>query len=368
MKYTPDNPAFKAMEADIDKRHERQIAQRQAAHRARETGNAAFKAGQFAEALKTYEHGLESDKRSIELHGNAAMAALKLGCFAQTIEHCDRANELAEFFLERPNHPTAIKCLLRRAAARDALAHFAEAVADLEKAKQLDPGDEVTGEIATKLAAARRRREDAKAERALKRRLRDAKAATSRDGDGDGDVDVDVDGSEQDAFAQTVRLEKLMRRVGGTGGTSEDDGFVDYDAMEALLAKHESCRLYARGGGGVGIGKLASRLSNPPDARVGVGAAKALAAACVDEANCECLVSVPERVTAVARFASSLKWRTGTDALDASFHALEALRECSRHLGPRSAVVAAFKRLASEEKVLRGNRTVLVLRRARSAR
>uniref|UniRef100_A0A6U0DLZ5 Uncharacterized protein n=1 Tax=Micromonas pusilla TaxID=38833 RepID=A0A6U0DLZ5_MICPS len=350
MKYMPDNPAFKAMEADIDKRHERQIAQRQAAHRAREAGNAAFKAGQFAEALKTYEHGLESDKRSIELHGNAAMAALKLGCFAQTIEHCDRANELAEFFLERPNHPTAIKCLLRRAAARDALAHFAEAVADLEKAERLDPGDEVTGEIATKLAAARRRREDAKAERALKRRLRDAKAATSRDGDGDGDVDVDVDGSEEDAFAQTVRLEKLMRRVGGTGGTSEDDGFVDYDAMEALLAKHESCRLYARGGGGVGIGKLASRLSNPPDARVGIGAAKALAAACVDEANCECLVSVPERVTAVARFASSSKWRTGTDALDASFHALEALRECSRHLGPRSAVVAAFKRLASEDK------------------
>ena len=352
MKYTPDNPAFKAMEADIDARHERQIRQRQAAHRARETGNAAFKAGQFAEALKTYETGLESDKRSIELHGNSAMAALKLGCFAQTIEHCDRANELAEFFLEKPNHPTAIKCLLRRAAARDALAHFAEAVADLEKAERLDPGDEVTGEITTKLAAARRRREDAKAERALKRRLRDAKAATSRDGDVDVDVDVDVDGSEQDAFAQTVRLEKLMRRVGGTGGTSEDDGFVDYDAMEALLAKHESCRLYARGGGGVGIGKLASRLSNPPDARVGVGAAKALAAACVDEANCECLVSVPERVTAVVRFASSCKWRTGTDALDASFHALEALRECSRHLGPRSAVVAAFKRLCpSEDKV-----------------
>ena len=103
MTFTPgDNPAFKAMEADIDKRHERQVRQRQTAHRAREAGNAAFKAGQFAEALKTYEKGLESDKRSIELHGNAAMAALKCGCFAQTIEHCDRACELAEFFLEGP--------------------------------------------------------------------------------------------------------------------------------------------------------------------------------------------------------------------------------------------------------------------------
>ena len=104
-----DAEQTKAMEADIDARHERQTRRRQSAHRAREAGNAAFKAGQFAEALKTYEKGLESDKRSIELHGNAAMAALKCGCFAQTIEHCDRACELAEFFLERPDHPT---CLL----------------------------------------------------------------------------------------------------------------------------------------------------------------------------------------------------------------------------------------------------------------
>ena len=350
MTFTPgDNPAFKAMEADIDKRHERQVRQRQTAHRAREAGNAAFKAGQFAEALKTYEKGLESDKRSIELHGNAAMAALKCGCFAQTIEHCDRACELAEFFLERPAHPTAVKCLLRRAAARDALAHFAEAVADLERAAELDPDD---GEIVKKLATARRRREDARAERALKRRLRNAKASTSRDGDGDGDGD----GSEEDAFAQVVRLEKLMRRVGGSGGSSEDDGVVDYDAIEVLLAKHEACRVFARGGGGVGIGKLASRLANPPDARVGVGAAKALAAACASEANCECLASVPDRVLAVARFASPRFASYGeqsAEVADASFHALEALRECSRHEGPRGAVVAAFARLAAEEEAAR---------------
>ena len=83
MGYMPNNPAFKAMEADIDKRHARQVAQRQTAYRKREEGNAAFKAGQYAEALKIYEAGLEADKRSIELHGNAAMAALKSGCFVQ---------------------------------------------------------------------------------------------------------------------------------------------------------------------------------------------------------------------------------------------------------------------------------------------
>ena len=343
MKYTPDNPAFKAMEKDIDARHERQVRRRQTAHRAREAGNAAFKAGQFAEALKTFEKGLESDKRSIELHGNAALAALKCGCFAQTIEHCDRACELAEFFLERPDHPTAVKCLLRRAAARDALAHFAEAVADLERAAELDPDD---AEITKRLAVARRRREDARAERALKKRLRDAKASTNGGGEGEGVGD----GSEEDAFARTVRLERLMRRVGGSGGTSRDDGIVDYDAVAALLAEHEACRVFARGGGGAGIGKLASRLANPPDARVGAGAAKALAAACVSEANCECLALAPDRVLAVVRFASrrSASFAEAA-ALDASFHAMEVLRECSRHEGPRRAVVAAFARLAAEQ-------------------
>ena len=45
MQYTPENPAFKAMEADIDRRHAAQVRARQTAHRRREEGNAAFRAG-----------------------------------------------------------------------------------------------------------------------------------------------------------------------------------------------------------------------------------------------------------------------------------------------------------------------------------
>ena len=106
MQYMPNDPAFKAMEADIDKRHARRVEQRQTAYRKREEGNAAFKAGQYAEALAIYEAGLEADKRSIELHGNAAMAALKSGCFVQTIEHCDKACEIASFSSSDPRIPS----------------------------------------------------------------------------------------------------------------------------------------------------------------------------------------------------------------------------------------------------------------------
>lgn len=53
----PDNPAFKAMEQDLNKRAARAESKRQAAFRWKEKGNAALKAGQPAEALRCYELG-----------------------------------------------------------------------------------------------------------------------------------------------------------------------------------------------------------------------------------------------------------------------------------------------------------------------
>jgi hypothetical protein len=43
----------------------------------------AYKAGQWTEAYKNYEAGLEADKRVVELQANAAMASLKIGCPVQ---------------------------------------------------------------------------------------------------------------------------------------------------------------------------------------------------------------------------------------------------------------------------------------------
>lgn len=152
---TPNNPAFRAMEKDINERHERwamsissrwhapsasawalpagglesssllekgvvkkgngmdsasgwlpyplmrqthptmpptfrMVEQRQIAERQRVAGNEAFKAGQYSEALRCYQLGLEAQKTNMALHANAAQAALKLSCFVQAIEHCDK--------------------------------------------------------------------------------------------------------------------------------------------------------------------------------------------------------------------------------------------------------------------------------------
>lgn len=66
------------------------VEARQIAERCRVAGNAAFKARQYSEALRCYQLGLDSERTSMTLNANAAMAALKIQCYVQTIEHCDK--------------------------------------------------------------------------------------------------------------------------------------------------------------------------------------------------------------------------------------------------------------------------------------
>lgn len=69
----------------------RMVERRQLAERQRVAGNAAMSAGQWSEALRCYETGLDAERHSMALHANAALAALKLGCHVQAMEHCDKA-------------------------------------------------------------------------------------------------------------------------------------------------------------------------------------------------------------------------------------------------------------------------------------
>lgn len=68
----------------------RMVEQRQIAERQRQAGNAAFKQQQYSEALRCYQAGLEVQRHSMALHANAAAAALKLSCYVQALEHCDK--------------------------------------------------------------------------------------------------------------------------------------------------------------------------------------------------------------------------------------------------------------------------------------
>lgn len=66
------------------------VEQRQLAERQRQAGNTAFKSKQYSEALRCYQLGLEAQRHNMALHANAAAAALKMQCYVQALEHCDK--------------------------------------------------------------------------------------------------------------------------------------------------------------------------------------------------------------------------------------------------------------------------------------
>ncbi len=69
------------------------VEQRQLAEQERVRGNEAYKRRQYREALRCYEAGLDAQRHSMALHANAAMAALKLQCYVQVMEHCDKVGD-----------------------------------------------------------------------------------------------------------------------------------------------------------------------------------------------------------------------------------------------------------------------------------
>lgn len=87
--------------------------QRRIAERLRVEGNEAFKRGQYSVAYQLYASGVEHHKSSAALHANAAMASIKLGCFVQAIDHCDRVLSIQEFLTENMKDPIVSKALHR---------------------------------------------------------------------------------------------------------------------------------------------------------------------------------------------------------------------------------------------------------------
>jgi DnaJ family protein C protein 7 len=116
---------------------------------AREAGNAAFGAGDWAEAHARYSAGLALDPSlrssfAAALRANRAAAAARLGRHADAAEDCSVALEL---------DPENVKAFLRRAAAHTALERHEDAVRDYERAAALAPD---TPDIRASIAAAKR--------------------------------------------------------------------------------------------------------------------------------------------------------------------------------------------------------------------
>ncbi|KAG2442702.1 hypothetical protein HXX76_002785 [Chlamydomonas incerta] len=197
------NEQFRAMEKDIDERHRQLVERRQLAERARVAGNAAYGARQYTEALRCYQQGLESERTNMALHANAAMAALKINCFVQAIEHADKVLSIADFFHNNKNDPLCVKALQRRAEAYRALQQTGRAVEDLQAALDMDPKN---AEVAKQLARARLEDDEARKQRAVARAV--AKGAGGEAGSGSGSGTVEAAGLALD-LGKLGRVEKL---------------------------------------------------------------------------------------------------------------------------------------------------------------
>lgn len=91
---------------------------------------------QWSKAYLHFDEGCSAERSNANLHSNAAMAAIKMGCYAQAIEHCEKVIRLHDFLLEKPEHPMVVKAWQRMAAARVGLKHFKEAAEVRKQARQ----------------------------------------------------------------------------------------------------------------------------------------------------------------------------------------------------------------------------------------
>ena len=93
-------------------------------------GNKCFLEKKYDQAIQHYSTAIQLDPKNPIYFSNRAMAYLKLGAYQQAEHDCSHALELDSCL---------VKALLRRGAARVALAQFTEAKADFERVLVLEP-------------------------------------------------------------------------------------------------------------------------------------------------------------------------------------------------------------------------------------
>lgn len=88
-----DNPAFKAMEQDINDRSFRRKRDKKAANICKDRGNEMMKKGLYKTANVAYTEGLEKARDFLALYNNRALARLKLQMWQEAVDDCTRVLE-----------------------------------------------------------------------------------------------------------------------------------------------------------------------------------------------------------------------------------------------------------------------------------
>ncbi|KAF8450887.1 activator of Hsp70 and Hsp90 chaperone [Boletus edulis BED1] len=105
---------------------------------AREEGNAAFKAGQFADAVKLYTESIKRDPSDARGYNNRAAAYMKLLALAEALKDANEAIKV---------DPSFVKAHVRKASILHAMRDYSKALEALQVASSADTANAHTAEI-----------------------------------------------------------------------------------------------------------------------------------------------------------------------------------------------------------------------------
>ncbi|KAG1780400.1 chaperone [Suillus placidus] len=105
---------------------------------AREEGNAAFKSGDFAKAVKLYEESIKRDPSDAKGYNNRAAAYMKLMALAEALKDADKAIEV---------DPTFVKAYIRKATILQTMREYSKALEALQAASSVDTANAHAQEI-----------------------------------------------------------------------------------------------------------------------------------------------------------------------------------------------------------------------------
>ena len=139
-----DNPQFKAMEIDINKRKKKREEDNKVAENLKTKGNKYFKQKNYYEAIQYYTKGIEANRRNKAIWLNRALAYIKFNKFKEAIKDCSEMIEYMEI-LENgfdQSKSFAIKAFMRRSQGYFEIDEIEKALNDAKKAKEIFNGED----------------------------------------------------------------------------------------------------------------------------------------------------------------------------------------------------------------------------------